>query len=53
MDKLVTEAIEAVEAMCTPDRMSKTDAIDFLEDVVARLESSIEALRDETAEDDK
>lgn len=43
----VDKAVEAVEAMCSPDKMSKVVAAEFLEDVISRLESSLEALRDE------
>jgi hypothetical protein len=51
-DKLVREAVEAVEEMCRPERMSKAEAVDFLEDVVAQLESSMEALHEEIANDE-
>jgi len=46
-DRRVDDAVDAVQAFCTPDQMSKTDAIDFLEEVIARLQTSIEALQDE------
>ena len=35
--------------MCTSDFMTKEEAIYFLEDVIARLESSMQALHDEIA----
>lgn len=48
MDELVDKAVEAVEAMCAPAMMpDKKEALDFLEDVIARLESSADALREE------
>ena len=40
-------AVDYVEALCTPDKMSKSQAVDFLEDVIARLRTSVEALNDE------
>jgi hypothetical protein len=47
-EHLVNQAAEAVEALCTPEKMpSKADALDFLEDVIARLKSSAEALEEE------
>lgn len=51
MDELVDKAVDEVEAHCTPDKMSKQQAMDFLEDVIARLESSVEALREEIDND--
>jgi hypothetical protein len=52
MDKLVDEAVGKVEAMCAPDKMSRKEAADFLEDVVALLEASIDCLRNELWEED-
>ena len=46
-DRRVDDAVDAVQTFCMPDQMSKTDAIDFLEEVIARLQTSIEALQDE------
>lgn len=43
-------AVEFVEELCEPQKMSQTDALDFLEGVVARLQSSIEALKEEIGE---
>lgn len=51
-DPKVNEAVEAIEALCPPGFMSKAEAIDFLEDVIDRLQSSIEALREEVADED-
>lgn len=45
--ELVNKATEAVQEYCTPEKMSKEDAIDFLEDVVSQLESLKEALEEE------
>ena len=47
--KMVEAAAEAVREYCTPEKMSKEDAVDFLEDVVISLEGSIEALQEEIA----
>jgi len=44
---VVQAAVEAVEKYCTPELMTKEDAIDFLEDVISQLESSKEALEEE------
>jgi prefoldin subunit 5 len=52
MRKRVDEAVGAVYAMCAPGFMTTNDAIDFLEDVLARLEARIEVLRNEIEEDD-
>ncbi len=43
----VQEAVNAVENLCSPELMDKEAAIDFLEDVIASLESSKEALEEE------
>lgn len=53
MDKRVDEAVELVEGMCAPGVMTKQEAVDFLEDVLARLESSVEALREEIDNEEK
>jgi hypothetical protein len=47
MRDVVEEAVDAVEALCAPDQMTKGEALEFLEEVIGRLRSSIEALRDE------
>ena len=44
---VVQLAVEGVEKLCTPELMSKEDAVDFLEDVISQLESSKEALEEE------
>lgn len=49
MEPQIQEAVDAVEALCAPELMSKAEAVEFLESVVARLDSSIEALKDEIA----
>lgn len=47
-ERLVNKAAEKVLDMCTPQQMpSKADAKDFLEDVIANLRSSVEALDEE------
>jgi len=59
LEALANDAVDHVNSLCAPERMSKADAKEFLEIVVGRLESSIEALEeelenegDEAAEDD-
>jgi hypothetical protein len=48
MDELIEQAVEKVEEMCEPKKMpSKKTAVDFLEGVIERLQSSVEALREE------
>jgi hypothetical protein len=49
----VDQAVDAVEALCAPDQMSKVEAVDFLEEVIARLRSSIEALYVEIENEDE
>lgn len=49
MDELVDEAVEKVEAMCRA--MPPGKQADFLEDVVAMLEASIDKLRGDDWED--
>ena len=51
--ELVNKATEAVQEYCTPEKMSKEDAIDFLEDVIAQLESSKEAIEEEIENEGK
>lgn len=51
-EKLVNQAVEMVENLCGPDKMSKEDAVDFLEDVIGRLENSIEAIKEELGEEE-
>lgn len=46
-EELVRRAVDLVEALCTPDKMPKTDAVEFLGAVIAQLDSSIEALQEE------
>jgi len=55
MDKQIVEAADDVLELCMPEKMSKQEALDFLEGVIERLESSAEALREEIQndEDDK
>lgn len=51
---LVQKAVDAVNEFCTPEKMpAKQDAVDFLEEVVADLQSSIEALEEEIAEEEE
>jgi hypothetical protein len=52
-DYHVDQAVEAAEALCAPDQMSKVEAVDFLEEVIARLWSSIEALNVEIENEDE
>lgn len=48
MDRLVDNAVDYVEALCAPAKMpDKGNAVDFLEAVIERLQSSVEALREE------
>lgn len=49
-ENIVNAAAEAVEEFCSPDKMSKPEAIDFLEDVISRLRSSMEAIQEEMDE---
>jgi hypothetical protein len=51
MDKKVDEAVDAVESMCAPGFMTRQDAVDFLEDVIARLEADVDALREQIEKD--
>ena len=53
MDESVTEAVELVEGLCGPGQMSKPEAVEFLEEVIERLRTSIEALRDEIANEEE
>jgi hypothetical protein len=43
----IDAAIDQVEERCTPDKMSKSEAVDYLEGVIARLRTSVEALEEE------
>lgn len=43
-ETIVNMAVVSVERLCEPDAMSKAAAIDFLGDVISRLQSSMEAL---------
>lgn len=51
MDSLVEKAADAVEAQCAPEKMTQTEARDFLEGVIARLEGSLDALKEEIGEE--
>lgn len=46
-DETVTRAVTAVEEHCGPDKLTKSAAVEFLEEVIDRLQSSIEALEEE------
>jgi hypothetical protein len=53
----IDRAVSEVEGLCVPDLMLKEQAIEFLDEVLSRLESSKEALEEEienakTEEDD-
>jgi len=41
----VDEACLLIEGMCAPNVMSMAEAVDFLEDVLARLEQVADAMR--------
>lgn len=47
IDKLIEEAADQVEAICSPDKMGQNEALFFIEGVIARLECSRDALLDE------
>jgi polyhydroxyalkanoate synthesis regulator phasin len=44
---IVQQAVNAVNELCAPEKMSKQEAIDFLEDVMSDLQSAVDALQDE------
>jgi hypothetical protein len=47
LDDIIDEAANEVEEHCAPGKMSKPQAKDFLERVIERLQSSVEALEEE------
>ena len=48
--ELSLRATDEVEAFCEPDRMTKQEAIDFLEAVIDMLTLKLGALREEIAQ---
>lgn len=50
IEQQVLRAVQEVEALCVPDLMPKEQALEFLSEVIGRLENSVEALEDEIAE---
>lgn len=40
-------AQSAIDDLCAPARMTKAEAVDFLEGVISQCEMSVEALKDE------
>jgi hypothetical protein len=53
MEDKVNEAIDLVEGLCAPDLMTKSEAIEFLQEVIDRLYASIESLREEIADEEE
>jgi gas vesicle protein len=47
IEALASDAVDFVNAMCGPDKMLKTEAREFLEIVIDRLETAVEALEEE------
>jgi hypothetical protein len=52
VDDAITEASEAIDGMCTPELMTKVQAVDFLEGVIEHCDALIAALRDDMSEDE-
>jgi hypothetical protein len=46
LEESVDEACTLVEGMCAPSVMAVSEAVDFLEDVIARLEQVVDAMRE-------
>jgi hypothetical protein len=49
---LVQQATNAVNDLCAPDKMSKADAVDFLESVIENLQTSVDVLKEEIENED-
>jgi hypothetical protein len=47
------DILEIVDALTRPDRMSKGDAVDWLETLESEISLRIEALREEIANEDE
>lgn len=47
----VEKADDFIMKLCEPKEMGKEEAVDYLEDVIARCRSAIEALREEMDDD--
>lgn len=52
MSKPVDEMMEEIEAASAPGLMSKSEAVDWLEQLRDRIQASIEALKDEIANEE-
>jgi hypothetical protein len=46
------QVTQLINEQCGPDKMSKVEALDFLEKILVDLEGSIDALNDEMAEEE-
>jgi hypothetical protein len=47
------DILEIIDALTRPDRMSKGDAVDWLETLESEISLRIEALREEIANEDE
>ena len=50
LGELVQEADDAIMEMCDPRKMPPSQAVEFLEAIIDRCTSAIEALKDENPE---
>lgn len=46
----VEMAMSYIDAACTPDLMSKQEAVDFKEEIIERLKEDVECLKEEMQE---
>lgn len=46
-EKLVGSLTRQIEDACAPSKMTKSEALEFTEDIISRLEANCEALREE------
>jgi hypothetical protein len=47
MEQLIETAVNHVEDMCAPEKMSKKEALEFLRDVALRLSISADAIQED------
>ena len=52
IDGAVQQAQDFISSLCEPRRMTQTEALEFLEQVAAGVDASMDALREEMGDDD-
>lgn len=52
MELAIERACNDIDALCAPSKMSKAEAVEYLERVACNVDASIEALKEEIANEE-